>query len=73
MESGFTMNIQKYHILDGSCYEVIDSSNSQNIFSQLKMFSMQCRKTITAEDNKERMNIPNFTNIYIYIYFCYMR
>ena len=32
------------------------------------MFSMQCRKTITAEDNKERMNIPNFTNIYIYIY-----
>ena len=53
VESGFTMNIQKYHILYGSCYEAIDSSISQNIFSYLKMFSMQCRKTITAEDNKK--------------------
>ena len=34
------------------------------------MFSMQCRKNITVEDNKKRMNITNFTNIYtsIYIY-----
>ena len=57
--------------LDGSCYEVIDSSVSQNIFSYLKMFSIQCRKNITVEDNKKRMNIANFlnthTNIYIYI------
>ena len=34
------------------------------------MFSMQCRKNITVEDNKKRMNVTNFTNIYtnIYIY-----
>ena len=36
---------------------------------------MKCRKNIRAEDDKERMNIVNFinmymyTNIYIYIYF----
>ena len=54
--------------LDGSCYEAIDSSISQNIFSYLKMFSMQCRKNITVKDNKKRMNIANFVNIYIYIY-----
>ena len=35
---------------------------------------MKCRKNIRAEDDKERMNIVNFinmymyTNIYIYIY-----
>ena len=28
------------------------------------MFSMQCRKNITVEDNKKRMNIANFINIY---------
>ena len=28
------------------------------------MFTMQCRKSITVEDNKKRMNIANFTNIY---------
>ena len=53
--------------LDGSCYEAIDSSISQNIFSYLKMFSMQCRKNITVEDNKKKkkkMNIANFINIY---------
>ena len=27
---------------------------------------MQCRKNTTAEDNKKRMNIANFINIYIY-------
>ena len=32
------------------------------------MLSMQCRKNITAEDNKKRMNIANFTNIYTNIY-----
>ena len=53
---------------DGSCYEAIDSSISQNIFSYLKMLSMQCRKNITVEDNKKRMNIANFINIYTNIY-----
>ena len=54
--------------LDGSCYEAIDSSISQNIFSYLKIRSMQCRKNVTVEDNKKRMNIANFIYIYIYIY-----
>ena len=54
--------------LDGSYYKVIDSSIAQNIFSYLKMFSMQCRKNITVEDNKKRMNIANFINIYTNIY-----
>ena len=33
------------------------------------MFSMQCRKNITVEDNKKIMNIANFiyTNVYTYI------
>ena len=39
--------------LDRSCYEAIDPSISQNIFSYLKMFSMQCRKNIRVEDNKK--------------------
>ena len=29
---------------------------------------MQCRKNITAEDDKKRMSITNFINIYTYIY-----
>ena len=62
------MNTQNITSLDGSCYETIHSSISQNIFSCLKMLSMQCRKNITVEDNKERMNLTNFMNIYIYIY-----
>ena len=41
---------------------------SQNVFSYLKMFSMQCRKNITVENNKKRMNMANFINIYIQIY-----
>ena len=57
--------------LDGLCYKAIDSSILQNIFSYLKMFSIQCRKNIAVEDNKERMNIATFiyiyTNIYTYI------
>ena len=56
--------------LDGSYYEATDSSVSQNIFSYLKMFSMQCRKNITIEDNKKRMNIANlyiYENVYTYI------
>ena len=35
---------------------------------------MQCRRNITAEENKRRMNIANFINMYIYkyIYLYYM-
>ena len=29
---------------------------------------MQCRKNITLEDNKKRMNISDFINIYAYTY-----
>ena len=32
------------------------------------MFSMQYRKNTTVEDNKKRMNIINFINIYTNIY-----
>ena len=32
------------------------------------MFSMQCRKNIKVEDNKKRMNIANFMDIYIQIH-----
>ena len=53
--------------LDGLCYEAIDSSILQNIFSYLKMFSIQCRKSIVVEDNKKRMNIANYIYIQIYI------
>ena len=53
--------------LDGSCYEAIDSSISQKVFSCLKLFSMQCRKNTTVED-KKRMNIANFINIYANVY-----
>ena len=54
--------------LDGLCYEAINSSISQNIFSYVKMFSMQCRKNIAVGDNRKRMNIANLIYIYIYIY-----
>ena len=32
------------------------------------MFSMQCRKNTTVEDNKKIMNIANFINIYTNVY-----
>ena len=54
--------------LDGSNNEATHSAISQNIFSYLKMVSMQCRKIITVEDNKKRMKITNFINIYTNIY-----
>ena len=61
--------------VDGSFYEAIDSSISQNIFLCLKFFGMQCRKNITVEDKKKRMNIANVINIYanIYITILYVR
>ena len=40
----------------------------KNIFSYLKMFGMKCRKNITFEDSKKRMNITNFISIYIQIH-----
>ena len=62
------MSTQNIASLDGSSYEAIHSSISQNISSYLKMFSMQCRKNITVEDNKKRINIANNINIYTNIY-----
>ena len=54
--------------LDELCYDAIDLSISQNIFTYIKMFRMQCRKNITVEDNKKRMNMGNLIIIYIQIY-----
>ena len=62
------MSIQNITSLDGLGYEEIHSSILQNLFSYLKMFSMQCRKNIKVEDNKKSMNITNFINIYTNIY-----
>ena len=67
------MSTQNITSLDGSSYEAIHSSVSQNIFSFLKMFSMHCRKNITVEDNKKRMNITNFINITLYIPILHVR
>ena len=68
------MSTQNITSLDGLGYEAIHSSISQNIFLYLKMFSMQCRKIITAEDNKKSMNITNLMNIYknVNIYILYV-
>ena len=67
LQQYFRISNQNITSLDGWSYEAIQSSISQNIFSYLKMFSMQCRKIITTEDNKIRMNITIHTNIYTYI------
>ena len=62
------MSTQNITSLDGSSYEAIHSSVSQNVFSYLKIFSMQCEENITVEDNKKRMNITNYINVYTNIY-----
>ena len=64
------MSTQNITSLDGLGYEAIHLSISQNKFfsKYLEMFSMQCRKNITVEDNKKIMNITNFVNIYVQIY-----
>ena len=63
------MNTKNITSHDGSCCEAIHSSFSQNIFSHLKIFSMQCIKNTTVEDNKKRMNITNLCiQIYMQIY-----
>ena len=59
------MSTQNIPSLDESGYEAIPSSISQNIFSYLKMFSIQCRKNITVEDNNKRMNITIFINKWV--------
>ena len=62
MEHGFTMSTQNIASLDGSSYEAIHSSISQNIFSYFKIFFHVSEKLlqfrITKKDN---------TNIYTYI------
>ena len=62
------MSTQNITSLDGSGYEAIPSSISQNIFSYLKMFSIQCRKNITVGDDNKRMNITIFINKYANVY-----
>ena len=62
------MSTQNITSLDGSGYGAIHSSIWQNIFSYLNLFSIQCRKSITVEDNKKRMNITNFINTYANVY-----
>ena len=54
--------------MDRAIKQSTHPSISQNIFSYLKMFSMQCRKNITVEDSKKEMNKANFTNMYMQIY-----
>ena len=43
------------------------------IFFHISMFSMQCKKNITVEDNKKRMDITNFINITLYIAISYVK
>ena len=62
------MSTQNITSLDGSGYEAIPSSISQNIFSYLNMFRIQCRKNIRVEDNNKRMNITIFINKYRNVY-----
>ena len=52
-ENGFTMSTQNITSLDGLGYEAIHSLISQNIFSYLKMLSMQCRKTLQLKITKK--------------------
>ena len=41
------------HSFDGSIFDGIDSSDSQTIFSYLKIFNMQCRKTLQWKITKK--------------------
>ena len=58
-------NLRNIASLDGSSYEANDLTNSQKIYSYLKMFSMQCRKNTAVEDNNniKRMNIQSNLSI----------
>ena len=50
--------------LDGSYYEAIELSISQNTFSYLEMFSTQYRKKLQLKITKKQINIANLINIY---------
>ena len=50
--------------MDRAMKQPTNQFQKQKKKSYLKMFSMQCRKNIVIEDNKKRMNIANFINIY---------
>ena len=52
--------------IDGSCYETIDSSFSQEIFSYLKMITTQCGKNIRVEDKKKEWVWLAIYNTYTY-------
>ena len=71
MKNEFSRTPRNITSLHGSCYKPINSSVSQDIFSYVKMFNMQCRKNITAKDNKKKINVANFinlcTNMYIHM------
>ena len=55
--------------LDRSRYEAIDPSVSQFFFFYLsKCLACNTEKNITVKNNKKRMNIANFINIYTCIY-----
>ena len=56
-----------HHLMDRAMKQSTHQFHKK-IFSYLKIFSMLCRKIITVEDNKKRMNITNFINIYTNIY-----
>ena len=56
------------HKRENGVNEAILSSISQNIFSYLKIFSIQCRKNITVEGSNKRMNITIFLNKYTNVY-----
>ena len=62
------MSTQNITSLDRLGFEAIHSSISQKKFSCFKMFSIQCRKNITVEDNQKIMHITKFINIYTNIY-----
>ena len=40
----------------------------KKVFHTSKMFSMQCKKNTTVEDQKKKMNIANFISIYTNTY-----
>ena len=62
------MSTQNIASLDGSSYEAVHSSVSQNIFSYLKMFFHISEKLLQLRISKKRMNITDFINMQMHIY-----
>ena len=56
-ENGFTMNTQKHHLMD----HAVNQSTHQ--FHKIFFHISKCLKK-HFEDDKKRMNIDNFINIY---------